>query len=161
MSFLQDVNKFLTKVGYRYNQSFQNICYDTSMSVAEKSPCSSGKLIGRWTSSTSAPRFNNWKGGESAWKAGPAGWYKDQSIASANRKMAMAKLEPEISSVTGRLEGGDTYYFSNDTEYGYLAEVKGWTPAGGRRGPYRMVGRTEEEFQSIVFRAVEKAKQVI
>ena len=161
MSFLQDVNKWLVKVDYRYNQAFQNICYDASMGIAEKTPCSSGKLLGRWEPSQSGPQFNAWEGGESAWQVGPGGWFKDESIASANRQMAMSYLEPKIKATTEQLEGGDTYYFSNNTEYGKVAEYEGWVPYGGKQAPYRMVGRTEEEFEAIVFEAVKRAKQVI
>ena len=161
MSFLQDVNKWLVKVDYRYNQAFQNICYDTSMSIAEKTPTSSSKLLGRWEPSQSTPQFNTWEGGESAWKVGPGGWFKDESIADANRQMAMNYLEPKVEATTEQLKGGDTYYFSNNTDYAYIAEMTGWVPYGGETGPYRMVGQTEEEFEAIVFEAVKKAKQVI
>ena len=163
MSFLQDVNKWLVKVHQRYNRAFQNTARDVSMSIAEKSPVSSGKLLGRWEPAKNGPQTNNYEGaGPDAWFHGPSGWEKNEAIAQANRKQAMADLVPRIETTVQALEDGDTYYFSNDANrdgYPYVlnAEFHGWR----KIGPYRMVGQTEQAFQQIVAEAVKQAKVIV
>ena len=157
MSFLQDVNKWLVKVDYRYNQAFQNICYDFSTTVAERSPVSSGHLLGSFSPSEGTLSTHYYPGGESAWKTGPGGWFKDEAIASANREQAMADLEPRIKATTESLEGGNTFFLSNDVEYFQMAEFEGWE----KTGPYRMVNTTVEDLEVIIPEAVKRAKQVI
>jgi hypothetical protein len=161
MSFLQDVNKWLTKVKVRYDQSFQNICYDFSTTVAERSPVSSGHLLGSYAPSKGTPSTYYYPGGESAWKVGAGGWFKDEAIASANRRQAMANLEPRIKATTESLEGGDTFILSNNVEYFQVAEFEGWVPYGGKQAPYRMINRTVDDFEVIVAKAVKRAKQVV
>jgi len=58
----------------------------------------------------------------------------------------MASLEPRINAVTNTLKTGQTYYFTGSEDivpYLRQAEYTGWQ----KTGPYRMVGRTVNEFE--------------
>lgn len=157
MSFTKDVIKWLQKVERRCNSTIRNTARETSQRTVDRTGVSSGKLMGRWQPSIGTPQTNNYEGGESAWykdPSSPTGWSKDESIAAQNESAAKAFIEPQIAAVTSALEFTDTFYLTNDTEYGPQAEYQGWTTVG----PYRMKGRTAAEFEMIVLEAVRQAK---
>ena len=158
MSFVGQFKTWTKKVKKEADNAFQNICRDVSHEIAEKTPCSTGKLIGQWSPSKNTETRHDYEGGQSAWIKTATGWVKDPAIARQNRQAAMANLEPRIEGSVSQLEMGDTYYFTNHTEYSLIAEYEGWDQYGGKRGPYRMVGRTWAEIDNIVRTAVAKTK---
>lgn len=159
MTFVAQFTKWTKKVKQDADDAFQNICRQTSNEIAEKTPVSTGRLLGQWSPGKNVETKNYYPGGLSAWRKVANGkTIKDSAIEQQNRQAAMANLEPRIEGAVSQLEMGDTYYFSNHTEYSLIAEYEGWNQYGGKTGPYRMVGETFAGIRAIIETAVAKTK---
>lgn len=140
--FIKNINKFRHKVDRKTNRVFQHACSNVSYSIAEKSPVSTGRLLGQWNPSAGSRARHSFQGGPSAWRKGQ----KNEAIASANRAKAMRDLSPRINSATESLDKQDNYYFTNHTDYARQAEYQGWQ----KTREYAMVTKASQEFRQMV-----------
>ena len=134
---------------------YRESCRDVSLEIAEKTPVSTGKLLGQWAPSEGSSSSHTYRGGPSAWSQVPGGWQKDNGVAGTNQNSAMQNLVPRILSVTQTLSKQNPYYFTNDTPYARQAEHTGWK----HTDRYHMVTSTRQNWQQIVNRSALRIKR--
>ena len=140
--FVDTIRNFRHKVERRTTEVYRKSCADISYRIADKTPCSTGRLLGSWSPSTPNRSRYNFEGGPSAWEKG----VKDEGVASTNRSRAMRDLGPRIDSVTASLIKANPYYFTNGVPYAHQAEYIGWEVTDAQF----MVLRSRQEWQAIV-----------
>lgn len=146
--FINKIRQFRHKVERRTTEVYRKSCADISYRIADRTPCSTGHLLGSWSPSSPNRSSYNFEGGPSAWKKGT----KDESVANANRARAMRDLEPRIESVTSSLIKENPYYFTNGVSYARQAEYEGWEVTKGQH----MVLKSKQEWTAIVNRFVKE-----
>lgn len=146
--FINKIRQFRHKAEQRPLEVYRNSCADISYRIADRTPCSTGHLLGSWAPSTPSRSSYNFEGGPSAWRKG----VKNKGVASANRSRAMRDLGPRIDTVTISLAKENPYYFTNSVSYAKQAEYDGW----GETGPYNMVLISTQEWPAIVSRFVKE-----
>ena len=146
--FLNKIRQFRHKADRRPLEVYRNSCADISYRIADRTPCSTGHLLGSWAPSTPSRSRYNFEGGPSAWRKG----VKDKGVASSNRARAMRDLGSRIDTITISLAKENPYYFTNSVSYAMQAEYDGWEVTDAQY----MVLRSKQEWQAIVNRFVKE-----
>lgn len=147
MIFSKAVKDWAEKVKRRADYVYSQTAQDVAESVIDKTPVSTGRLAGSWSTDGS-----QYIGGESAWKGG----VKNDAIAARNKAAATDYATSRVKLITSFLKYADEFSLINTVPYAPQAEYIGWDKTDAAL----MMDRTVQEFPQIVSINTKKSKNI-